>query len=86
MIEEKKLQQEKNFEKNSELRLNLGDIWVSAMVNYKLKRSLGVGSYGEVVEAICKVTNKPVAIKFISGIFSCEYDCVKVLREICILK
>jgi serine/threonine protein kinase len=46
-------------------KLKLDDIWVTAFTNYKLKKVLGVGSYGKVVEAICKTTGNPVAIKFV---------------------
>lgn len=65
-------------------KLGLSQEWKVAFKNFNLTKILGFGSYGKVVHAICKVSNQPVAIKFIQGIFKNEYDCVKILREISI--
>lgn len=53
---------------------------------YKLTRFLGEGSYGKVVQGKNIITKEKVAIKFIPGFDSCEYNCAKTLREIQILK
>ena len=60
----------------------LPEIWFAAVANYKLEKIKGEGSFGQVVQARCKVTNQPVAIKLISDIGIFEYDFVKVVREI----
>lgn len=53
---------------------------------YTFISNLGQGSYGEVVLAQCNVTQQKVAIKFISEITDNEYDYVKVIREIQIMR
>jgi serine/threonine protein kinase len=65
-------------------KLKLTNSWAVAFKNYNLQKVLGAGSYGKVVLAICKTTGRSVAIKFISGFFANEYECVKVARELII--
>ena len=49
---------------------------------YKIKKFLGEGSYGIVVEAMSKRTKEKVAIKYISDYDSSEYSALKTVREI----
>ena len=60
--------------------------WQFIAKSYALDGILGQGSYGTVMKGVCKVTGQPVAIKFISGFSKWDYDCVKVIREIQILR
>ena len=54
--------------------------------HYHLIRSLGKGSYGEVVEARNTISGALVAIKRMSGVFEEPTDCKRILREMTILK
>lgn len=47
---------------------------------------IGTGSYGQVVQARCKQTEKIVAIKLIKDVLRTDYETIKVLREIQILR
>ena len=47
---------------------------------------MGHGSYGTVVLAKCKHTKKSVAIKLMKGIDLHEYNLVKTLREIQLMR
>lgn len=53
---------------------------------YKLIRTLGKGSYGEVAEALDRETGNKVAIKRINGVFDLEVDTKRILREVYILR
>lgn len=53
---------------------------------YTPLKVIGEGSYGKVVKASCKATGREVAIKFIEHVNLNEYDCVKAIREIQLLK
>ena len=60
--------------------------WQFIAKSYTLDGILGQGSYGTVMKGVCKVTGQAVAIKYISGFSKWDYDCVKVIREIQILR
>jgi mitogen-activated protein kinase 1/3 len=47
---------------------------------------IGVGSYGEVVQAKHKASGQIVAIKLIKNILRTEYETKKIVREIQILR
>jgi len=51
-----------------------------------LSRSVGSGSYGQVYKARCRVSKQEVAIKFIAKVCESEYDLVKVVREIKLMR
>ncbi|CAM9537146.1 unnamed protein product, partial [Phaeothamnion confervicola] len=53
---------------------------------YRMKRSLGHGSYGEVAEAYDRLDNRRVAIKRIQNIFDQEVDAKRIYREMHILR
>jgi mitogen-activated protein kinase 1/3 len=53
---------------------------------YQLLRVLGHGSYGEVAQALDKVTGDKVAIKRINNVFDQEIDTKRILREVYILR
>jgi mitogen-activated protein kinase 1/3 len=54
--------------------------------DYEVKKQIGQGSYGNVVEAIHKQTGTKVAIKKILNLFQDEIDTKRMLREIHILR
>jgi mitogen-activated protein kinase 1/3 len=54
--------------------------------NYEIKKQVGSGSYGYVVEAVQKSTNKTVAIKRFNNIFEDLIDCKRILREVTLLR
>ena len=60
--------------------------WHLIAKSYTLDGVLGQGSYGTVMKGVCKVTGQQVAIKYINGFSKWDYDCVKVIREIQILR
>ena len=60
--------------------------WNVIAKSYTLDGVLGQGSYGTVMKGVCKITGQVVAIKYISGFSKWDYDCVKVIREIQILR
>lgn len=64
----------------------MSPVWKAAIENYDLIDMIGEGSYGEVCEGKCKVTGERVAIKYVKNIYENEYDCVKILREVQILR
>jgi len=53
---------------------------------YKLMRTLGHGSYGQVAEAEDTLTKKRVAVKWIENVFDQEIDTKRILREVYILR
>jgi|NorSeaMetagenome_1021524.scaffolds.fasta_scaffold877588_1 serine/threonine protein kinase len=54
--------------------------------DYQILKKIGKGSFGTVVEAKCRQTGITVAIKCIEGFAEYDYDCVKLVREIQIMK
>ena len=60
--------------------------WHQISKSYTLQGVLGQGSYGTVMKGVCKLTGQQVAIKYIHGFSKYDYDCVKVVREIQILR
>ena len=60
--------------------------WHQIAKSYTLEGVLGQGSYGTVMKGVCKCTGQQVAIKYIHGFSKWDYDCVKVIREIQILR
>jgi len=56
--------------------------WLCVMDRYELKSEIGKGSYGQVVKAVCRTSEEPVAIKMISKFSKYDYDCCKLIREI----
>ena len=60
--------------------------WHQIAKSYTLEGVLGQGSYGTVLKGLCKSTGQHVAIKYIHGFSQWDYDCVKVIREIQILR
>lgn len=60
--------------------------WHQIAKSYTLQGVLGQGSYGTVMKGVCKLTGQQVAIKYIHGFSKYDYDCVKVVREIQILR
>ena len=66
--------------------VTLSAIWRNALKEYEFIKLIGVGSYGEVIQAKHRKTGKEVAIKLINNIFKNEYDSKKIVREIQILR
>ena len=66
--------------------LGLKSIWNNVLQDYELVQHLGQGSFGQVIEGKCRVSKRAVAIKLITNFSQYEYDCVKVIREIQILR
>ena len=62
-----------------------GTVWTHMSAEYTVLGTLGKGSYGEVVQAVCKLTGEVVAIKYINDLGYCDYDLVKLIREIQIM-
>ena len=65
---------------------DLGDAWTEVMKNYSILEKVGEGSYGQVFKAQCVFTDQIVAIKHVKGFRKHDYDCVKLVREIQIMK
>lgn len=63
-----------------------GDIWLHLKQDYKLVKFLGEGSFGQVKLGQCRNTKKMVAIKLIKDFADCEYNCIKVAREIQLMR
>ena len=53
---------------------------------FELIKVIGRGSYGCVTKAKCKTTGRIVAIKIFQNHQDTEYDTVKLVREIMIIK
>ena len=47
---------------------------------------MGEGSYGQVAQGRCTISGETVAIKYVKDLGDCEYDWVKVTREIQIME
>jgi serine/threonine protein kinase len=62
------------------------DIWLHLKKDYKLVKFLGEGSFGQVKLGQCRVTKTMVAIKLIKDFADCEYNSIKVAREIQIMR
>ena len=65
---------------------NLTPAWTDILKQYKIIELAGEGSYGKVYKAMCLKTDEIVAIKHIIGFKEHDYDCVKLVREIQILR
>ena len=59
--------------------------WDLITQEYKIIQKLGSGIYGKVVLAICRDTDKKVAIKLIDDIFNSEDQPRYVIRELNLL-
>ena len=66
--------------------VTLSSVWKHALKDYEFIKLIGVGSYGEVVQAKQRSTGKVVAIKLIDNIFKSEYDSKKIVREVQIMR
>lgn len=66
--------------------LNLPKIWTEVTGLYKLLSYIGEGSYGMVIKGHCRRTETPVAIKLVQNFTKYDYDCVKLIREIQLMK
>ena len=66
--------------------LDLPEIWCEVTHLYKLQSWAGEGAYGTVIKGYCRLSGTPVAIKLVQKFTKWEYDCVKIIREIQILK
>lgn len=66
--------------------LNLPKIWTEVTGLYKLVSFVGEGSYGIVIKGHCRRTETPVAIKLIQNFTKYDYDCVKLIREIQLMR
>lgn len=73
-------------EKLKESAAKKQDIWQTVRPQYKLIKFLGEGSFGTVKMAQCRATKKMVAIKLIKDFADCEYNCIKVAREVQIMR
>lgn len=66
--------------------ITLSPVWKNALKEYKFIKLLGIGSYGEVVQAKHRATGTIVAIKLLKDIFRSVYESKKVIREVQILR
>ena len=57
-------------------------LWKEVEQEYKVLQQIGTGSFGQVVKAQHKTTDKVVAIKLIEDLFRTPYTFKKVIREI----
>jgi len=67
-------------------KFGLAEQWEEVFSSYKLIDKKGQGSYGCVMKAVSKTSGEEVAIKMIKGFRNYEYELVKVIREIKIMK
>lgn len=61
-------------------------MWIEVSKDYSIVKKIGKGSFGIVVEAKCRTTGTSVAIKMIKDFAQYDYECVKLIREIQIMK
>lgn len=66
--------------------LLLSKVWDYIEKEYELESVIGKGSYGQVVQGRNRHNGQIVAIKLIKDVFSSEYDIMKVIREIQLLR
>mmetsp|Transcript_19268 Transcript_19268/g.29555 ORF Transcript_19268/g.29555 Transcript_19268/m.29555 type:complete len:171 (+) Transcript_19268:145-657(+) len=66
--------------------LNLKPIWRAVQHQYRLNMRLGKGAFGDVIQAECKASGQVVAVKLIENYCKSEYTCVKVARELQLMK
>ena len=66
--------------------MKLDSVWDKIYSHYKLVSYIGEGSYGQVILGVCRRTETPVAIKLMQNFSKNDYDCVKLLREIQLMK
>jgi serine/threonine protein kinase len=71
---------------NLEQASSSSDLWLHLKKDYKLIKFLGEGSFGQVKLGQCRVTKRLVAIKLIKDFADCEYNSIKVAREISIMR
>lgn len=71
---------------NTVQELNLPKIWTEVIGLYKLVSFVGEGSYGVVIKGFCRRTKTPVAIKLIQNYTKFDYECVKLIREIQLMR
>ena len=62
------------------------DIWKHVEADYKIKRVIGHGSYGNVVKAKCKQTGHYYAIKHVTDIFESPETARSIVRELQLLQ
>ena len=67
-------------------KYGLPEVWSEVFTQYKLVEKKGQGSYGCVMGAISKLNGQEVAIKMIKNFKKYEYELVKVIREIKIMR
>ena len=67
-------------------QFKLHAIWHEVFNDYTLVEKLGEGTYGTVMKGVCRASNQTVAIKMIEGFAHYDYELIKLLREIQILK
>ena len=75
---ENKIQNINNFE--------LGPEWLQVLDFYEIDDEISEGSFGKVYKCKSKKTGLKVAIKHITNFVDNKYECLKVFREISILK
>ena len=75
----------KKYQMNS-LKNKQSNEWMEITDRYEILSQLGVGSYGNVVEAIDRKTLNRVAIKQVNNIFNELIDSKRILREITLLR
>ena len=66
--------------------MSLDPAWEKVCGHYKLVSYLGEGSYGQVLLGVCRRTDTPVAIKLMQNFSKNDYECVKLIREIQLMK
>ena len=70
----------------SQVRWNVHGVRFELPIRYEIKKTQGLGTYGFVCSGIDKVTNKPIAVKKVQGLFKDTGDAKRILREIKLLK
>lgn len=75
-----------NLKRNESQNDQFVEEWGVVLTDYSIKKVLGTGSYGYVVEAQHKQTGKTVAIKRVTSLFEDLIDTKRILREITLLR